>query len=1462
MLQQERPPAPPTLPCLQAFPCEPRPLCTPEEKQHLPPLKDNAIEEEGDETPGDGGEGEGGKTVRELARLCYEDPCRGLLEVTGCARQGDQGGGPQTVYGLPHRLQCLEVVMHVHEGASGAARRGDPSSNFSLSVGQSGPKKRVMALLPKIASVIKSCAGQVSADGAQAGSDGGGGLGDMGSVHGAARATAEAAAVSLRPRAALSCLRVLCAVAGRAPWAAERVASEPGLLDAVREAFLEPRTDGTLPLDLSEAAPATTTKQLSPAPPQEPATPARAEGKARGGGPGDANGCPPPPPPQEGLALLAVRLARVLVQSGRGVALALSQTPLLGSTKGWLALGQGSRRPLPALEAVQREVLELWRCCLSYGIDVAAADTVVLVARGQGWWPGLSVGGVGGGVGGGGGGAPLVADTVTVERGDGGGGSGGGVGGSVGEDPTAATPVAAKSLPVGVGVGGARSTSGGASGGSRGGDSVPPRLAFYRALHQLACACVLPPGGNAAGRNKNDGAETAGGDGKAGVGAAGAGLRKEAEGFSVGGVVVVPESWADVGDTVDAAVEAVLLWLLRSVRGGGGVDGGGTAETAQQAAAVHLVACWMERYQAMSRTAGRRASGHLESIAEDAAVLFSSLLASSALPLMAAVAAAVTRGCDQSGGGGGGGGSGGSGDSGDSFSQRGVSSGEAVTAGLDWLCGVFRLGLACERAMPGEAAAALASAPEATAAALAAFLATAGPTAGAVAAGGALTTPTAAVAPPPATFLRRVRRAEAGARWLGCRLLALVSRGVGRGGGWPWAALRRDCALQAMALCERGDEAIAVGLLAEALPGSTVDSPAENGSERPSDDPAAAAGTAAASASLLRTLFRGAISDPVALSQSSFHLDGRWASLQSLKACAPPGTASLLPLPPHWLFLPLVSQGGGKAASMAVSACLSLLVELEREESTYVWGGGGGGGGGGTGCNPPEVKLYHLANACLYGASVLSGLGAVQNFDWLFSRYLEQCGAGFEGRLAEVIARLALASAPDPAKMIADAATAAAAGGRDNNNGGNSSSNSSSSSSARDRARAARRQSHAERALLEFVKDLVASFLADSFGLPSFARVLRVFVRTGFPVAARRVVWKELGDVGLLHLLDPPPAGATAPAPAAAVPSHDSVPAAHAINGGGCVTDQAYLYPPDVDGDIVEVYLTALEHPRFGPAAAAAAAAAAATAAAAVGERRRHGRVEETERGSALSARAAAATGLAVEAGRDDLSPSAAAAGGWAVTMREIAVHHLACYLFPPSPRPPPVAAAAVAAAAAYATAPAAPCPPECCKDDQGDPPWRPDFARRKMFQRLLREHRERLGRGRGEAGAGGAGSVAAAVLGHHGLGVDSPAVVAADGNRATEERPAIQWEGGARGREGRAWVSELGERRRTLLQAYCRACSGDGRRTVAVAGDGGGDGDGDGDGGGGGGVDVVSWLEEERHVEDVVERLAHEFCP
>ncbi len=159
-----------------------------------------------------------------------------------------------------------------------------------------------------------------------------------------------------------------------------------------------------------------------------------------------------------------------------------------------------------------------------------------------------------------------------------------------------------------------------------------------------------------------------------------------------------------------------------------------------------------------------------------------------------------------------------------------------------------------------------------------------------------------------------------------------------------------------MSLCQPGDEAVAVGLLTEAIPDSPLDGYVENptvdeAGKGPGDDPS----TAAAASALLRKvifreisrsvcccvvlfvvvvpactevrsqqiartrshapdlaatsqLFRGAISDSVALSHASFHLDGRWASLQSLRACAPPGATSLPPLPEHWLFLPLASQ--------------------------------------------------------------------------------------------------------------------------------------------------------------------------------------------------------------------------------------------------------------------------------------------------------------------------------------------------------------------------------------------------------------------------------------------------------------------------------------------------------------------------------------------------------------------------
>lgn len=55
-------------------------------------------------------------------------------------------------------------------------------------------------------------------------------------------------------------------------------------------------------------------------------------------------------------------------------------------------------------------------------------------------------------------------------------------------------------------------------------------------------------------------------------------------------------------------------------------------------------------------------------------------------------------------------------------------------------------------------------------------------------------------------------------------------------------------------------------------------------------------------------MFRNAFGDPMALAQSSLHLDGRWESIHSLRFAPPPGATSLLPLPRHWLLLPLASQ--------------------------------------------------------------------------------------------------------------------------------------------------------------------------------------------------------------------------------------------------------------------------------------------------------------------------------------------------------------------------------------------------------------------------------------------------------------------------------------------------------------------------------------------------------------------------
>ena len=418
--------------------------------------------------------------------------------------------------------------------------------------------------------------------------------------------------------------------------------------------------------------------------------------------------------------------------------------------------------------------------------------------------------------------------------------------------------------------------------------------------------------------------------------------------------------------------------------------------------------------------------------------------------------------------------------------------------------------------------------------------------------------------------------------------------------------------------------------------------------------------------------------------------------------------------------------------------------------------------------------------------------------------------------------------------MIADAAAAAGAAGAGTVTGGGAVEG----TTARDRARAARAQSHAERALLELVKDLVGSFLADSFGLPSFARVLRVFLRTGFPAAARRVVWKELGDVGLLHLLDP----SSNAAAATAAPSSTCVSGDGGGGGGGggsgrdVYADDAYLCPADVDGAIVEAYLAALDHPRFGPAFATCAESQRSSSL----EDRNEAAEGDSARSTGAAPSVAAAAAAAGEVVHGDRGDRSSTTGG--LSMREVAVHHVACYLFSPPPAassPPPLASADSTTLS----------PREDTKDKEGGTLWRPDFARRKMFERLLRQHRENIGGGRGSAG-----SVLAAVLGYECPG-SAPGDVASAGDYAA---------GGGEGRRRRgvkgllcSTRSKLGARRRELLQAYCRASGGQGDGSIVpvVAGT---TGDRDAEGGGRSGIgDMAAWFDEEREINETAERLA-----
>ncbi|CAM9473740.1 unnamed protein product, partial [Choristocarpus tenellus] len=307
---------------------------------------------------------------------------------------------------------------------------------------------------------------------------------------------------------------------------------------------------------------------------------------------------------------------------------------------------------------------------------------------------------------------------------------------------------------------------------------------------------------------------------------------------------------------------------------------------------------------------------------------------------------------------------------------------------LDWLSGVFRLALACESSFPGEAASVLKKCSPG----MIFSWDTVGQSArllrgGTVQGDRSKIEESALCEDEVVAYWGVLDRALGLTRWLGCQLGRLVEAdGNGGVGSEGYTVLQhQDNALQSVALCGRGDEAAVRSLITLGL--SDLGYCTKDQSK----------GGVPVGLALLRKVFCNALCDATALSHSRDLLEGRWEALQTLRASPPAGAASLLPFPSHWLMLPLASQasplcpqpatphlllphpGGEQAASLVVSSCLATLIRLEREGSTYV--------------SPsnlsPAVKLYHVANVCLYGAGVLAEEGAARDFDWLLSRHMD-----------------------------------------------------------------------------------------------------------------------------------------------------------------------------------------------------------------------------------------------------------------------------------------------------------------------------------------------------------------------------------------------------------------------------------------------------------------------------------------
>ena len=217
-----------------------------------------------------------------------------------------------------------------------------------------------------------------------------------------------------------------------------------------------------------------------------------------------------------------------------------------------------------------------------------------------------------------------------------------------------------------------------------------------------------------------------------------------------------------------------------------------------------------------------------------------------------------------------------------------------------------------------------------------------------------------------------------------------------------------------------------------------------------------------------------------------------WDSLAPIFLQALENEENLLPLPRHWLLLPLVSFGNVQTATPVVAATLELVVHLENANILCI------------SSLAPAVRLYHMICLCLYPLDVLTHPSVCTLFARLFADYVRKCGARLAPDLAEAIVLLA-----SPVRVAPVVSHVRTDDEDDDDDGTGIVSNTKPNLSAARKVEIS----------VEFVSDLCTHWLGQSFGDPNHARALRLFLRSGFDPKVQKVVWKEVGTAGLLSLL-------------------------------------------------------------------------------------------------------------------------------------------------------------------------------------------------------------------------------------------------------------------------------------------------------------------------------------------------------